>query len=1185
MMIESDIESDEEDLAILANDAQKRASTPSLNVWTTANAGSGKTSVLVDRFLRLLLSGNDPSKILCITYTKAAAVEMVERVRDSLGKWSLMDESELKKQLTQLNVQIDDNTISLARGLFLKVLDTPGGLKISTFHSFCQSVLGRFPLEAGVSPSFDILAEVGTLNLNSKFAEDIFEIDDPTLRESISYLSLRIEDEDFFRLIQSIHEKHHMFEELIGYDSSSRQKNYKNFISTIWDKLQVPRDQTKLKEQLISINEDEDLIAAVVKISKLGLAKSSKTSEKLVTLSINWLESDSDARLELGQEWEALLLTKEGSRSKNTEKALSKILEEEEREKCYYYLCDYPKRCRSRYDIGRDSEAVIVLSRVVLDLYEKYKSNRGLLDYDDLITRVRDLLGESGSDQASWVHFKLDGGIDHVLVDEAQDTDRVQWAILEALVYEFYVGKSASDERREDKRTLFVVGDPKQSIFGFRGTDPKAMNESYIRLGEMSGNVGVAIKNVELNVSFRSTEEVLSFVDKVYEVIGVDKMGIQGEEKLEHKSFRTSSRGDKGFVLMLPLAKTPSDSDDADSDDDRVYSGQEYIAEVVVDYISSLLGRWRVPSTGELLKTDDVLILCRKRKTLFKAAMRAFQRRGIAVSTRSDENLRENIAVSDIFDLLEVLLSPDDDYRLACVLKTPFVGWDEENVFRICYNRQNDSVWGNLRKLAESEEKSRIVYEWIENLKSRVDIDSPYQLLNRILYGSCPCGFGDEKLTGYQAMVGRLGVEAKESIEILLMKLRDFERDNTNSLRNFLDEMRKSELKVKKGSDSKDAVRLMTMHGAKGLEAPLVVVLETLGGGKPDEGKYNMWQDKDMLWFARPRDIYSAEIEDAQDIVEQEKKLDEQEQARLMYVALTRARDALIICGAYNKRKMKDDWYSYLRSGMDNIGGREIQIANTVFSKRGMDHWEEDSYRIWGQEPILEQREISYGEGIEEEEETDSKETECQNLWYKQPFVIEDKDKQEIETYQASKLQDGVVSGGDVGLTEDKDLAINRGLLVHRLFEVLSKVGAEQRLTLGRKVLQLEGRDFAKGGEGEELLNGVLKLMESPRFRHLFERGYAEVGIGGVVSHEGSDVFVNGRVDRLLVGEDEVVIIDYKTSKSPKQGKVPEVYIKQMSSYAMLLKNLWRDKQIRGLILWTRDMSISELKQKDLGIL
>ena len=655
-------------------------------------------------------------------------------------------------------------------------------------------------------------------------------------------------------------------------------------------------------------------------------------------------------------------------------------------------------------------------------------------------------------------------------------------------------------------------------------------------------------------------------------------MGIKGEKPLEHKSFRTSSHGDKGFVLMLPLARTPTDDND-----DRVISGQEHIAEVVVDYVSSLFGKWRVPSTGKMLKADDVLVLCQKRKTLFKAALRAFQKRGIAVSTRSDENLRENIAAADVLDLLEVLLSPEDDYRLACILKTPFIGWDEQDIFQICYGRDGNSVWDNLRKLARDQEKSLRVYKWIENLRSRVDIDSPYQLLNRILYEVCPYEFEGGKLTGYQAMVGRLGVEAKEAIEVLLIKLRDFERDNTNSLRNFLDEMRDSELKVKKAADSEGAVRLMTIHGAKGLEAPLVVLLETLGASNPDKGKYSIWQEGYQFWYSRAGDINKAQIEDAQSIIDREENLDNQERARLMYVALTRARDALVICGAYNKKKGKNNWYDNLKMGMEKIKGREVKIENTVFGQRGIEHWEEDSYRIFGQDPILKQDKTSDRDAEKIENKQEPKASEAEYIWYRQPFVIED--KQTTETYQASKLQDSFSGAGDVSLLDDGELSIKRGLLIHRLLEILSKVGVNERLALGRKILQVEGKDFAKDGEGEKLLDGVLKLMDSPQLRHLFDRGYDEVGIGGVINIEGDDLFVNGRIDRLLVGENEVVLMDYKTGKKPGKGKIPDVYIKQMSSYALLLKNLWRDKQIRGLILWTRDVSVSELKQEDLGVL
>jgi ATP-dependent helicase/nuclease subunit A len=597
---------------------------------------------------------------------------MVERVRKVLGDWSMMDDKKLRKELLEFQDQVSDEDIEKARCLFLQVLDSPGGLQIHTFHGFCHSILGRFPLESGISPGFG-LVEGERVNMLSFLAEELALRLDEKSEAAIKLLSLRMGENEFFGILEKIYKDRRKFERVLGADWWLYGVNLNIYVESMWQELDVPRDWEGVQRKQIELLMDEGLERVFRKLRE-GV-RGGKAAERVREGLDAWFLLEEDERLEGREGVWSTFFTQKNEWNSHVEKAVDKCLDAGEKGVIEAYFKEGPERLRWRYDWGTATESLLLLAKVVLDGYDRYKRNRGLLDYDDLIVRVRGLLGVAGGGQACWVHFKLDGGIRHVLVDEAQDTDRIQWEILESLVHEFYAGKGVEADEELGDRTVFVVGDEKQSIFRFRGTEPAAMDESKERLQALARGVGKEIDDVELKISFRSGGEILGYVDRVFGEEGWRAMDVPREDFLEHESFRGESEGAKGFVMVLPLCQGVGE-------DEEAKRGEDILAKSLVEGLEGLQGRWIVPSTGKPLRADDVLFLFRKRKKM-KAVMRELQRRGWSVTTRSDEKLSEVLAVVDVVNVLQVLLSSEDDYRLACVMKSPFVGWSDDDLLEV----------------------------------------------------------------------------------------------------------------------------------------------------------------------------------------------------------------------------------------------------------------------------------------------------------------------------------------------------------------------------------------------------------------------------------------------------------------------------------------------------------------------
>ncbi|MGI9378403.1 MAG: UvrD-helicase domain-containing protein, partial [Methyloligellaceae bacterium] len=491
---------------------QARAADPEASAWVSANAGTGKTYVLVQRILRLLLSGTPPQRILCLTFTKAAASEMSNRLFRRLSEWTIYNDQEANEHIGKIlgrppsQVECDR-----ARRMFADALETPGGLKVQTIHAFCERLLHRFPLEAEIAPNFAVLDEAQESALRRQIIEQILkrasENDKSDLGHALKTITFFADEDRFISLIDSLLSKRIIFQEHF------RKLENSNFgreelLQDIKQKLGISHsfDLPTLRDRLSRIVSLDD-----IKFAAGVLATGQKSDQNLARKFEELMNTpDPEARVAVIQK---IFLTDKKQPRKRL--VTNRIKEENETlvesllrmQESVFDLIQEIDKLR----LAQASTALIVVSKEISSAYRKIKLQRSALDFDDLIEKTSDLL--SSSYASSWVLYKLDGGIDHILVDEAQDTNPIAWNIIDKLTDEFFSGESQS----KDARTIFAVGDEKQSIYGFQGADPKkfaGMGETFKKKAEMAL---LDLHNIPLNQSFRSTYPVLHSVDTVFQ--------------------------------------------------------------------------------------------------------------------------------------------------------------------------------------------------------------------------------------------------------------------------------------------------------------------------------------------------------------------------------------------------------------------------------------------------------------------------------------------------------------------------------------------------------------------------------------------------------------------------------------------------------------------------------------------
>ena len=1134
-----------------ADKLQWRAADPACSVWVAASAGAGKTKVLIDRVLRLMLAGTPPPRILCLTYTNAAAAEMANRLNERLAGWVSMADNDLIRELNDLILGPNDLTgpnlatakITPARRLFASVLDAPGGMRIQTLHGFCQTVLRRFPIEAGVPPHFEVMDERSSAEMLAGALAAVLtrarQGADEALAAGLREISGLVQQDRFTALLAS----------LLGERGRVRRTlvhagGVPGLVAQLAARLGVAPgldDAGIIADACSEIAFDgPGLRHAVARLA----AGSTKDQERAAVIA-HWL-GDPDSRVANFPSYRMAFLTQKGVplarlATKVVRDAEPVLRIEAER------LVEV-EVLRSASVVLRATAALLAIGAAVLQVYDEHKRLRGRLDYDDLVLETRALLDDLG---AAWVLYKLDGGIDHILIDEAQDTSPDQWAVVEALAGEFFAGRGASDRIR----TLFAVGDTKQSIFSFQGAAPaqfEAMRRQFRQAATQLDPEGGLWSDVPINISFRSTEAVLSAVDRVF--AGPARAGVADDGDPIHHSL--SRLGHAGRVEIWPpvgpLPVVASSPWEAPRDYGPAASGEVRLAGI----IARTIGHWlcageMLPARGRSIRPGDVMVLVRRRTPFVEELVRALKDLSIPVAGVDRMVLTDQLAVMDLMALGQFLLLPEDDLTLAVVLKSPLVGLDDDDLFKLAYDRGGLSLWRRLveKAAAPGEARFAAARAALGDLMARVDFLPPYELYAEIL--------GARR--GRKKLVARLGLEANDPIDEFLALALDYGQLAAPSLQGFLHWLRAGEGDIKRDLEQsrRDEVRIITVHGAKGLQAPIVFLPDTMRTPRHDGPALMWWGEGEAalpLWVpaARFETLALAPLRERQ----KDRRLDEYR--RLLYVALTRAEDRLYIAGWRGRRDPPEDcWYNLVTSALAPIATPTPLMALLA----GHD-WEAPGLRLDGAQtaaPSLEEwppLETAADAGLPP--------------WARQVAPALPPTRP-LAPSRPDDIEPAILSpmaGGD-------GRRFRRGLLIHRLLQSLPDLAMAERATACRRYLASPAHEL-EPTEQAEIASVVDAVLSDSTFAVLFQPGsLAEVAVGGLVG----DQLIQGQIDRLAVTEEAVWIVDYKSQRPPpaSPAAVSPVYLRQMAAYRALVAGIYGDRPVRCALLWTAAPSLMAL--------
>ena len=1071
-----------------ASQRQVLASSPDASTWLMANAGSGKTRVLTDRVARLLLQDVEPQRILCLTYTKSAASEMQNRLFKTLGEWAMKPDPALRQALAALGEErMDGAHLARARRLFARAIEAPGGLRIQTIHSFCATLLRRFPLEAGVSPRFGELDDRSARLLRQEILE---EMADGLAPAAVAGVAREFSGNDFMGLIEQIVGKREAFrwnrDESLVIDFAAAERE-------LTDKL------------LCGVNAwFGDLLA----ILALGSKNDVRAYDKLSTIALDGTSHETLGVLE------DTLLFKSGAKA-NLAKVGSfptgpsqiKLGDALPKLNDLMARVEAAREQRLTLQAARKTAALTHFAGAFLPLYEARKAVGGWLDFDDLIARATDLVTDPSV--AAWVLYRLDGGIDHVLVDEAQDTSPAQWRVIELLTAEFTAGQGA----RDDKRTIFVVGDQKQSIYSFQGANVAAFDDKHAAFRQRIGAAEQVFQSLKLEYSFRSSPAILHFVDAALRDRDAAALG----PEISHIAFR---QGLPGRVDLWPLIEPDEKPGDSPFEDpvDLISATHHFarLADRIATEIQAMLaaGTAIVARDGlRLLHAGDFLILVQSRSRLFTEIIRACKKLGLPIAGADRLKLAAELAVKDLLALMSFLDTPGDNLSLAAVLRSPLCGVSEAELFDLAHDRT-----GNLWESLQCAAKFDPVKGFLADMRGQVDYLRPYDLLERALVLH----------DGRRRLLARLGEEAEEAIDELLNQALAYERCDVPSLTGFLIWLDADEIDIKRQAEAAgQRIRVMTVHGAKGLESEVVILPDTADHKAQDRDHFYVADNGRPLWKT-PTASSPPQIE----ALRQQKQMrDAEERLRLLYVAMTRARTWLIIAGAGEVKK-PSSWYTIATEGMTRVGG-----APTGHGLRF------DS----GDWPAV----------MPSVAPTTRAEIPAPPWTAALPGALPASGK----VLTPSDLGGAKALPGEAAVA-DAVSATERGEAVHLLLQHLPGQPDARWPELTDHLISSSALRPAALAE-------VRAILDNPAFAHLFgAQSFSEVG---VTADLGSGR-IYGVIDRLILADGSVLAVDFKSNAiiPPRPENVPEGLLRQLGAYRHILALLYPERRIDTAILWTR---------------
>jgi ATP-dependent helicase/nuclease subunit A len=1145
--------------------AQAIAAEPSLSAWVSANAGSGKTHVLAQRVIRLLLGGADPSRILCLTYTRAAAANMSGRVFRNLSRWATLPDEELALEIAALEGRAPDaERMAFARRLFARALETPGGLKIQTIHAFCEAVLHQFPLEANIAGHFEMLDSQMEAALLAEARREMIAnaaagadmgvgADGPALADAFATVLALAGESGLEQLLSAVIANRDALRGFIAEIGRGEPR-----FLPLWRAFGFSGDETP---QALAGDLWPDRYFTAVLAAEMGrrAASAGKATAQDFAAGLAAAARLTDP-VERLSALRGLFLTRkagEGWIARSTRNLMAKGVGE--------FFSDLPQEFeRFATEINTVSDrialhamlsgtcAALTLADWLIVRYERLKSARGFLDFNDLITRTVALL--SRRDAGPWVQYKLDKGIDHILLDEAQDTSPDQWAVVRALTDEFFAGRGA---RGGQARTVFAVGDEKQSIYSFQGAEPEAFALGGRFFRERVTAAEARFEHVRLARSFRSTWDVLSAVDLVF-ANEHNRDGLTRDpEPIEHRAIRDAAPGHVEVWPSLSPVSVEEPDDWSQAIDHASAPAMRLAAQIAATIRHWLASGERIGERQRLLAAGDIMVLVRKRDRFIHALSRELKNLGIPVAGADRLLLTGHIAVQDLLAIARISLQPDDDLSLAALLKSPAFAFSEDELLALAAERQG-SLRATLADAAQAGGKAGEAWATISRWRGEAGFGSPFAFFSAVL--------ARDGLR--RQFIARLGPEAGDVVDEFLNFCLAAEKTGTTELEALVALLDRGGPEIKREMDqTRGEVRIMTAHAAKGLEAPVVFLVD--GGAAPFTASHlprlmpfdppaKAWQGRGFLWRAAADTAngFSAALE------AEAKRKAEQEYRRLLYVGMTRAEDRLIVCGYHGVRGRRDDtWHAMVEAAL-KAAPATTEEAHPATGEAVL------RYAVTAVKPVA---------PAAEEAQLPSAPLPPPAALHAPlpPAPVLPRPLAPSGAGAAIEPEADIAFSGRspvLDATGDSSLALERGTALHRLIQMLPDIDADRRAEAARGYLGRIGRDWPES-ERERLWRSVEQVLADPVYAPLFAAGSrAEVAIMGRVAIGGVERAVSGKIDRLAVTGDAVLIVDFKTGRppqSPDPARLSPSHVAQMALYRELVRPLYPDREIRAALVYT----------------
>jgi ATP-dependent helicase/nuclease subunit A len=1135
---------------------QARASDPAASAFVSANAGSGKTHVLVQRVIRLLLADVAPEKILCITFTKAAAANMAERVFTTLGHWVTLDDDALDAAIRDAGIPHPSVHLrKSARKLFACALETPGGLKVQTIHALCTRLLQQFPFEANVPARFAVLDDRNQNEMMERanlgvFLEASRNPDSATGRALMTAMASAA-DVTFKDVVREacLSRDHFMawtdaagsaqaaatqISAALGVEPDDRIEDVEH---EILDGPNLPRSRWQDIALVLDTGNKTDQDQAARLRGALIFTGAAQVDEYLGAF---LTEADRTPRKSV--------VTKKFC---DNNPAIGRLIESEARR-------ILPLIAKRRAVTARDrTEALLYIATAAAANYRREKQERGLLDYDDLIDKTLEMLDRVSS---GWVHYKLDRGVDHVLIDEAQDTSPRQWDIVAHIISEFTSGAGARDGV---VRTVFAVGDEKQSIFSFQGAAPREFDLRRRALQRKFEGAGLKFDPVSFTYSFRSGPEILHAVDQVFR---------------EQDIFRSIHAVDIGNPIHHALADAGPGQIDlwelAEADDRQDIEGwrapfdgvaatspEVKLARRIQAEIKTLVGSGVTTGSKNArrpLRFGDMLVLVRRRGNAFDAVIQALKHAGIPVAGADRLKLTEHIAIIDLMNLADALLLPQDDLALAVALKSPLFALTDDDLFTIAWQRKG-SLRAALAERASADGRSRDALWRLEQCERRFARETPFAFYAWLLGGD----------GGRARVLRRLGHEANDALDEFLELALNYERKAPASLQGFMAWLRTADLEVKRDMEiSRDEVRVMTVHGAKGLEASVVFLVDTTTSPSDTQrlklinlpqGNADPHAPGVVVWAGRKAEDPPAVVAARAAMIGDT----EDEYRRLLYVAMTRAADRLIVGGCLpgNMKSVRPlSWYDLITRGLDGSTLQLQELETAIGRVKRYTRAEETAPSAAPAAAASPSAPMVLPNWL-----LTPAQPEISAESFVRPSDPADDDSHKVRTAESFT---------------QRARALQRGTLVHRLLQSLPDIAAPRRREAALAYL-VRNADGWTEEERRALAESTLALIADARFAAVFAPGSrAEVSIVGRLERPGDrPALVSGQIDRLVVTDSEVLIVDFKTNHAPpsRPDKAPRGYVRQLALYRAVLGKLYPQRVVRAALLWTETAELMEI--------